>query len=193
MCVCYPLALTMVGISVLVRVAPDIRVVNTPIAICNFLLPPQMNEQIMLLANPNTLVTCAVFRFPETAKCLKFFIVASLRYLGGMPWSRMGPRNRVQGGEGQGRNEVFYKARPVIQVSLQGGWDGMDRKRGEQGCGVPSATSLLHEGQRESGALLTLCRKLLRKEQYPEWSWESVEQRQRGRSISSSATAGGEL
>ena len=44
------------------------------------------------------------------------------------------------------------------------GWEGQEKRW----AGRWSDT--LHEGQRESGALLTLCRKLLREEQYPERS-----------------------
>ena len=65
------------------------------------------------------------------------------------------------------------------------GWEGQEKRW----AGVWGDT--LHERQRESGALLSLCRKLLREEQYPERSWERVEQRRRVRSFSSSATAGG--
>ena len=56
-------------------------------------------------------------------------------------------------------------------------WDGRGRRRGGQGCGVHCAP--LHKGQRESSALLTLCRKLLW-EQYAARSWERVERRRRG-------------
>ena len=50
----------------------------------------------------------------------------------------------------------------------------------------------MHKGHREIGALITLYRKLLKEEQYPERSWERAERRRRaGRSFSSSATAGG--
>ena len=89
----------------------------------------------------------------------------------------MGPRDRVQGEERQGRNEVLNMARSVPKVSQYKGG-------GIVGCP-------LHGEQSESGALLTLCRKLIRKKQYLERSWESVERRQRGRSFSSSTTAGG--
>ena len=88
----------------------------------------------------------------------------------------------------KGREEFKSSTRPGRSHRSHYMEDGMGGtgKEVSGGAGCP-----LHEGQRESGTLVTLCRKLLRKEQYPEWSWKSVERRQRGRSFSSSATAGG--
>ena len=98
-----------------------------------------------------------------------------------------------------GRDTGFRvkKGREEIKSDDGPGWShryltlrGVGGKRQEKRwAGVWGA--LLPEGRRESGALLTLCRKLLGEEQYPVGSWETVERKRRGRSFSSSATAGG--
>ena len=77
----------------------------------------------------------------------------------------------------------FHRSVTVREV----GWEGQLK----MWAGVWGAP--LHEGQRGSGALPTLSKKLLREEELPERNWERTERWRRGRSFSSSATTGGEV